>query len=344
MLKRILVANRGEIAVRVIRACHELGLEAVAVYWDADRDALHVLDADLAYHLGPASPALSYLNVDRLIALAQEAACDGVHPGYGFLAENAAFARRCGDARLVFIGPKPPVIEQMGDKIAARRCAAAAGFPIVPGTTEPIVDAVHARALAQTFGYPIAIKAAAGGGGKGLKVAYGADDVDGAVSIAAKEASLYFKDGTLYVERYLRRPKHVEVQVLGDKHGHVVQLGERDCSLQRRHQKLIEEAPSPGMTPKLREEMGRASVAGAKASFEFVAAPPVGVGMIVAILSDKPLQIVDLPDVPTALAGQSGAADFVRENARALTIVSADIGGQIKVPKWSIATAFYGIH
>ncbi|HLW37913.1 MAG TPA: acetyl-CoA carboxylase biotin carboxylase subunit [Candidatus Eremiobacteraceae bacterium] len=258
--KRVLVANRGEIALRVIRACRELALESVAVYSDADRDSLHVRAADAAYYLGPTAPAESYLNVDRLLAVAREAGCDAVHPGYGFLAENAAFSRRCRDGGFVLIGPNPDVMEQMGDKIAARRCAQAAGFPIVPGTTDPVQSVAQARALAERFGYPIAIKAAAGGGGKGLKVARDASELEQALSLATKEAAAYFKDGTVYVERYLAHPKHVEIQILGDRHGHVVHLGERDCSLQRRHQKLVEETPA-SIGSDLRRRMHAAAVA-----------------------------------------------------------------------------------
>jgi acetyl-CoA/propionyl-CoA carboxylase biotin carboxyl carrier protein len=242
--KKILVANRGEIALRVIRACRELGILAVAVYSDADRDAVHVGAADEAYRLGPAPAAQSYLNVDRLMEVAARAGCDAVHPGYGFLAENAPFARTCAQHGLTFIGPSAALIEMMGGKIAARRAATAAGVPIVPGTIEPVTGADAVRTIAHQFGYPIAIKAAAGGGGKGLKIAHSADEVAHAIEMAQREASAYFNDGTLYVEKYLARPKHVEVQILGDKHGNVVHLGERDCSMQRRHQKLVEETPA----------------------------------------------------------------------------------------------------
>jgi acetyl-CoA/propionyl-CoA carboxylase, biotin carboxylase, biotin carboxyl carrier protein len=242
--KKILVANRGEIALRVIRACRELGIPAVAVYSDADRDALHVAAADEAYRLGPAPPAQSYLNVERLLEVAAQAGCDALHPGYGFLAENAGFARTCEERGIAFIGPSPDAIEAMGGKIAARTAANAAGVPIVPGTTEPVGSADDIRAFAKTFGYPVAIKAAAGGGGKGLKIAHSEVEVPHAMELAAREAAAYFKDDTLYVEKYLARPKHVEVQILADKHGNVVHLGERDCSMQRRHQKLVEETPA----------------------------------------------------------------------------------------------------
>jgi acetyl-CoA/propionyl-CoA carboxylase biotin carboxyl carrier protein len=244
VFRKILIANRGEIALRVIRACRELGIASVAVYSDADRNAVHVAAADEAYRIGPAPATQSYLDADKLLETAEAAGCDAVHPGYGFLAENATFARRCARAGLTFIGPSPEGIDRMGNKIAARAAAHAAGVPVVPGTIEPVSGADAVRDWAVHVGYPIAIKAAAGGGGKGLKIARTPDEVDAAVSIAAKEAAAYFNDGTLYVERYLERPKHVEVQVLGDKHGHVVHLGERDCSMQRRHQKLVEETPA----------------------------------------------------------------------------------------------------
>ena len=242
--KKILIANRGEIALRVIRACRELGIASVAVYSDADLDALHVAEADEAYRIGPPPASQSYLNVERLMEVGAGAGCDALHPGYGFLAESATFARTCAAHGLTFIGPSPECIEAMGGKIAARAAAKAAGVPLVPGTTEAVVDAAHARSLARDFGYPIAIKASAGGGGKGLKIAHSDADLAQAFDLAAKEAAAYFKDGTLYVEKYLERPKHVEVQILGDKHGNVVHLGERDCSAQRRHQKLIEETPA----------------------------------------------------------------------------------------------------
>ncbi|MDQ6781444.1 MAG: ATP-grasp domain-containing protein, partial [Candidatus Eremiobacteraeota bacterium] len=259
MFKRVLVANRGEIALRVIRACRELGLPAVAVYSDADRDALHTRVADAAYRIGPAAASQSYLHVERILSVAREAQCDALHPGYGFLAENAGFARACAAAGIVFIGPAPDAMDRMGDKIAARRTAQAAGFPIVPGTTQPVTSAQQARALADSFGYPIAIKAAAGGGGKGLKVAHSAADLEQALSLAAKEAQAYFNDATLYVERYLAHPKHVEIQILGDRHGNVIHLGERDCSLQRRHQKLVEETPAC-ISAELRARMHAAAV------------------------------------------------------------------------------------
>jgi len=259
MFKKILIANRGEIALRVLRACKEMGIAAVAVYSDADRDAPYVGAADEAFRIGPAAAARSYLNVDRLIEVAKSAGCDAVHPGYGFLAENAQFAKRCESERIAFIGPSPAAIEQMGDKVAARRAAKSAGMPIVPGTVDAVTTADEARRLAKTLGYPLALKAAAGGGGKGLKVARDVSEVEQAFALATKEAATYFNDGTIYLERYLARPKHVEVQVLGDKHGHVVHLGERDCSLQRRHQKLVEETPA-GIAGAVRRRLHAAAV------------------------------------------------------------------------------------
>jgi acetyl-CoA/propionyl-CoA carboxylase biotin carboxyl carrier protein len=244
MFDKVLVANRAEIALRVIRACRELGIRTLAVYSDADREALHVQAADEAVHIGPTPAGASYLDGSRIIAVAREHACEAIHPGYGFLAENSDFARACTDAGLTFIGPSPEPMELMAGKLEARAHAIAAGVPVVPGTLNPVATASEVRSLAKEFGYPIAIKASAGGGGKGLKVALSAAEVEQAVSLAAKEAAAYFADATLYVERYLAHPKHVEIQIFGDRHGNVVHFGERDCSLQRRHQKLVEETPA----------------------------------------------------------------------------------------------------
>jgi acetyl-CoA/propionyl-CoA carboxylase, biotin carboxylase, biotin carboxyl carrier protein len=244
VIRKILVANRGEIAVRVIRTAREMGIASVAVYSDADRNALHVELADESYRLGPSAPALSYLDVDALIECARRAGADAVHPGYGFLAENAGFARRVVAEGLIWIGPHADAIDAMGDKLRARRAMAAAGVPFVPGGTDALADAAAAREAAARYGLPLALKASAGGGGKGLKVATTLDEVDSAFATARREAEAYFKDGTVYAERYLENPKHVELQLLADKHGNVVHLGERDCSLQRRHQKLWEETPA----------------------------------------------------------------------------------------------------
>jgi acetyl-CoA/propionyl-CoA carboxylase biotin carboxyl carrier protein len=242
--RKILVANRGEIAIRVMRSAKELGCATVAVYSDADRDALHVRYADEAYHLGPAAPSQSYLDADKLLDVAARSGADAIHPGYGFFAENAGFARRVVAAGIVWIGPHPDAIDAMGDKIRARQAMVAAGVPVVPGGTDSIADAAAAHVAAEKYGLPLALKASGGGGGKGLKVARTVDELESAFSTAQREASAYFGNPTIYVERYLENPKHVELQILADKHGNVVHVGERDCSLQRRHQKLWEEAPA----------------------------------------------------------------------------------------------------
>ncbi|HTD37420.1 MAG TPA: acetyl-CoA carboxylase biotin carboxylase subunit [Candidatus Limnocylindrales bacterium] len=242
--RKILVANRGEIAIRVMRSARELGCGTIAVYSDADRDALHVRYADEAYHLGGAAPSQSYLNADKLLDVARRSGADAIHPGYGFFAENAAFARRVIEAGITWIGPHPEAIDAMGDKIRARQAMVAAGVPVVPGGTDSIADARAAQQAAEKYGLPLALKASGGGGGKGLKVARSVEELESAFSTAQREASAYFGNPTIYVERYLENPKHVELQVLADKHGNVLHVGERDCSLQRRHQKLWEEAPA----------------------------------------------------------------------------------------------------
>jgi acetyl-CoA carboxylase biotin carboxylase subunit len=260
VIRRVLVANRGEIAVRVVRACREAGMESVAVYSDADVTAPHVLLADASARLGPAPAAESYLSIERVIEAARATGADAVHPGYGFLSENAAFAAACDEAGLVFIGPPADVIARMGDKVAARHAAAAAGVPVVPGLEpEDQGDEGIARA-ATTLGFPVLIKAAAGGGGKGMRVVRVEAALGDAISAARREAQAAFGDGTLYVERLVERPRHVEIQVLGDAHGHLVHLFERECSVQRRHQKVIEESPSPALSPRVRQAMGEASV------------------------------------------------------------------------------------
>ena len=258
MFRRVLIANRGEVAVRITRACHELGVEVVAVYSTADRDALHVRLADRAVHIGPPPPAASYLNIPSLIAAGTTTDCDAVHPGWGFLAENATFAAACEDNDLTFIGPRPETIETMGDKVAAKEAVAAAGLPLVPGSSGA-VSLGDASALAQEVGYPVLLKAAAGGGGRGMRLVEDPDELEGAFRTAASEAQAAFSDGSLYVEKAIVDARHVEIQVLGDGEGGVLTLGERDCSIQRRHQKLIEEAPSPAVTPELRAEMETAA-------------------------------------------------------------------------------------
>ncbi len=259
MFDTVLIANRGEIALRIMRACKELGLRTIAVYSEADRAAPHVAYADEAFLLGPPPAAQSYLDGERIIAAAQAAGAGAIHPGYGFLAENAGFARACVAAGLVFVGPPAEAMERMGGKTAARREASAAGVPVVPGTLQPVESPDELRALGQQFGYPLAIKAV-GGGGRGLRVVGGLDDAEAAFESARREADSAFKNPQLYVEKYLDDPRHIEIQVLADAHGNVIHLGERDCSIQRRHQKLIEECPSSVLTPQLRATMGAAAV------------------------------------------------------------------------------------
>jgi acetyl-CoA carboxylase, biotin carboxylase subunit len=265
MLRKVLIANRGEIACRIIRACRELGIGTVAVYSEVDRLAPHVLAADEAFLIGPAPSAQSYLQAERIIAVAVQAGCDAIHPGYGFLAERAYFAQRVEEAGLVFVGPPATAIAAMGDKTEARRRMTEAGVPVVPGGTEPLRDAAAAARLAGDFGYPVLLKAAAGGGGKGMRVVESEAGLARAFEAASSEALSAFGDGSVYLEKYLTSPRHIEIQVLADGHGNVIHLGERDCSVQRRHQKLIEEAPSPALTPELRARMGETAVAAARA-------------------------------------------------------------------------------
>jgi acetyl-CoA/propionyl-CoA carboxylase biotin carboxyl carrier protein len=265
MFSKVLVANRGEIAVRVIRALDELGIASVAVYSEADRDALHVKRAGEAYLVGPGPAAQSYLVVDKLIEVIERSGAEAVHPGYGFLAENAAFASRLEEAGVTFIGPPAGAIEAMGSKTRARELMQAAGVPIVPGTTEPVETVEDAASIAEEIGYPIAVKAAGGGGGKGFRVALEPDKLADAFEGAAREGEKFFSDPTVYLERYLPDPRHVEVQVLADAHGSVIHLGERDCSIQRRHQKLIEESPAPMVDEALRERIGGIATEAARA-------------------------------------------------------------------------------
>ncbi|HYJ79210.1 MAG TPA: acetyl-CoA carboxylase biotin carboxylase subunit, partial [Longimicrobiaceae bacterium] len=264
MFRKVLIANRGEIALRVIRACRELGIRTVAVYSEADRESLHVRFADEDVCIGPPAARESYLNIPRIIAAAEISGADAIHPGYGFLAENAEFSEICQRSEITFIGPTPEQIRLMGDKAAARRTMREVGVPIVPGT-DVISDPDEALAQARAIGFPVLIKAAAGGGGKGMRVALDGDGFERQFNMARNEAAAAFNDDSVYVEKYLARPRHIEFQILGDSHGRVIHLGERDCSIQRRHQKLIEEAPSPALTPELRQEMGDAAVRGAEA-------------------------------------------------------------------------------
>lgn len=263
--KKILIANRGEIAVRIIRACQELGISTVAVYSEADRLSLHVCLADEAYYLGPARPSESYLAQDKLLDFARKSGADAVHPGYGFLAENPEFARRVAESGIAFIGPPPEAIHLMGDKTAARKCMVNAKVPIVPGTDKALSDDSAAGTLANDLGYPVLLKAAAGGGGKGMRVVNNEAEIGSALRAAKSEAESAFGDGRIYIEKYLEAPRHIEFQILADQKGNVVHLGERECSIQRRHQKIIEEAPSCILDGPLREEMGRAAINAARA-------------------------------------------------------------------------------
>jgi acetyl-CoA carboxylase, biotin carboxylase subunit len=259
MLNKVLVANRGEIALRVIRACQELEISTVAVYSDADSEALHVRHADEIVHIGPPPAAKSYLSVEALLEAARETGAEAIHPGYGFLAENASFAAACDDAGLTFIGPSAEAIEKMGNKSAARRIALEADVPVVPGSEES-ASADDAVETAEEIGYPVMVKAAAGGGGRGIRVAENEEELRKAVQVARREAEAAFGDSTIYLEKFLVGPRHVEVQVMGDHEGNVIHLYERECSMQRRRQKIIEEAPSPGITPEVREAMTEAAV------------------------------------------------------------------------------------
>ena len=263
-MKSLLVANRGEIAVRVIRTAREMGIRTVAIYSELDRDALHVDLADEAWNAGPAPAADSYLNQEGILQIAHESGAEAIHPGYGFLSENAGFAQAVIDAGLIWVGPPPAAIEGMGDKITSRRNAEAYGVPTVPGTTDPVTSVDEVRTLAEEFGFPVAIKAAHGGGGKGLRVVQSADEIEDGFEGAKREAGAYFGNPEVYVEKYLEKARHVEAQILFDSHGNSIFLGDRDCSVQRRHQKLIEESPAPGLTVKQRRALSKAALAAAK--------------------------------------------------------------------------------
>jgi len=265
MFHKILIANRGEIALRVIRACKELGIQTVAVHSDVDSEALHVKLADESICIGPAVSSASYLNIKSIISAAEVTDADAIHPGYGFLAENADFAEICNQCGLVFIGPTPENMRLMGDKIRARQTVTGVGVPILPGTTDAVRTVDEAKRIAAEIGYPVIIKATAGGGGRGMKVVHSPASLPNAFAAARSEAQAGFGNPEVYIEKYCLKPRHVEIQLLADQHGNVIHLGERDCSIQRRHQKLIEESPCPVMTPELRERMGNAAVATARA-------------------------------------------------------------------------------
>jgi acetyl-CoA/propionyl-CoA/long-chain acyl-CoA carboxylase, biotin carboxylase, biotin carboxyl carrier protein len=317
MFKKVLVANRGEIAVRIVRALDELGIASVAVYSELDRDALHVKRADEAYLLGGPTAAESYLNVEKILEVIRECGAEAVHPGYGFLAENAPFARACEEAGIVFIGPPASAIEEMGSKTRARELMKAAGVPIVPGTTEPVATVADALKLAKKeIGFPVAVKAAGGGGGKGFRVALTEDKLEEAFQGAAREGEKFFSDPTVYLERYLPDPRHVEVQVLADRQGNVIHLFERDCSIQRRHQKLIEESPAPEwiVTPELREHIGNVGVEAARA------VGYVGAGTVEGLLQDGEYYFLEMNtrvQVEHCVTEMTTGVDIVKEGIRA---------------------------
>src|SRR5665648_94518 len=280
-IKKVLVANRGEIAIRIMRSCREMGIDTVAVFSDADRSAMHVRYANEAYNIGPAPSSESYLNMDKIIATAKISGADAIHPGYGFLSENSKFARRCREEGLLFIGPSPESIEMMGDKISARKKMIAAGVPVVPGTTEKVTSEAEAAKYIREIGLPVMIKASAGGGGKGMRLVKKESQIASSLRAARSEAKTAFGDDALYIEKYVDSPHHIEFQILSDKYGNTVHLFERECSVQRRHQKVVEETPSPIMTPEIRERMGAYAVAAANAcQYE-------GAGTIEFIVDDK---------------------------------------------------------
>ena len=280
MIKKVLVANRGEIAVRIMRSCREMGVKSVAVFSDADRTSMHVRYADEAYFIGPAPSAESYLVIDKIIEVAKKSNTDAIHPGYGFLSENAEFSDRCRKEGIIFIGPSAYAIKTMGDKITARKTMLAAGVPVVPGTTEPLTDTKSAIKTIEDIGLPVMVKASAGGGGKGMRLVKKKSEIVNSINAAKSEAMAAFGDDAIYVEKYIESPHHIEFQILADSFGHAVHLFERECSVQRRHQKVVEETPSPLMTPEVREEMGKHAVAAA------LAVDYVGAGTIEFIVDD----------------------------------------------------------
>jgi acetyl-CoA/propionyl-CoA carboxylase, biotin carboxylase, biotin carboxyl carrier protein len=324
MFSKVLVANRGEIAVRVIRALDELGVASVAVYSEIDRDALHVRRASEAYLLGAAAPAESYLNIERMLAIARESGAEAIHPGYGFLAENAPFARACEEAGIVFVGPPASAIDAMGSKTRARELMAAAGVPIVPGTTKPVAGVEDARSvIADSIDYPVAVKAAGGGGGKGFRVALDESELEAAFEGASREGEKFFSDPTVYLERYLPDPRHVEVQVLADSHGNVIHLGERDCSVQRRHQKLIEESPAPAVDAAMRERIGRIATDAARA------VDYRGAGTIEGLLQDGEYYFLEMNtrvQVEHCVTEMTTGIDIVREGLLAASGEPLSVG------------------
>jgi acetyl-CoA/propionyl-CoA carboxylase biotin carboxyl carrier protein len=321
---KILVANRGEIAIRVFRACRELGIASVAVHSAADRDAMHVRVADEAIDIGAGPPAENYLDIGKILDAARRSGADAIHPGYGFLAENAAFARACADAGIAFIGPLPDAIEAMGSKTKARELMRAAGVPIVPGTTDPVAGHAEAVRIAGELGFPVAVKAAAGGGGKGFRVATTESALEDAFDGAVREGERFFGDGTVYLERYLADPRHVEVQILADSYGNVIHLGERDCSIQRRHQKLIEESPAPPwvVDGSLRARIGEIGVNAAKA------VGYVGAGTIEGILHDGEYFFLEMNtrvQVEHPVTEMTTGIDIVRQGIKAAAGLPLDV-------------------
>ena len=299
MFKKILIANRGEIALRVIRTCKEMGIKTVAVYSTADKDSLHVKFADEAVCIGKPASADSYLNVAHIIAAAEITNADAIHPGYGFLAENAKFAKICGDHGIKFIGPMPEMIDAMGDKITAKQTMIAAGVPVVPGVDGLLESVAHAKSAAKEVGYPVILKATAGGGGKGMRVVWAEEEIEKAFENAKTEAAASFKNDGIYMEKFVEEPRHIEIQIVGDQYGNVCHLSERDCSIQRRHQKLVEESPSPFMTPELRDRMGEAAIKAA-ASIRYE-----GVGTV-EFLVDKHRNFFFGPYHPHSLSSSTG--------------------------------------
>lgn len=314
MFEKIMVANRGEIAVRIMRTCREMGIPTVAVHSEADRNALHVQCADEAVGIGPAEPQDSYLNIEKIIAAARESGAGAIHPGYGFLAENASFAERCEAEGIRFIGPPSAVIKSLGDKTAARAIMLKGAVPVIPGMTEPANDVAELSEHAREIGYPVLLKAVAGGGGKGMRVVSGPEGMKDAFAEAASEARSAFGDGAVYLEKFLERPRHVEIQVLADAHGNTVHLFERECSLQRRHQKIIEESPSPALNPGLREAMGQAAINAARA------AGYVNAGTVEFLLDDRGrfyfLEVNTRLQVEHPVTEMITGIDLVREQIR----------------------------